>query len=142
MSKKLRDAKVLIEAYNEHYNTHFELHEIYKLYPTEGEYGFTEPWPCGDNGGVYLIIDENQTVIYVGQTKAFGRRFYQYFAMVDDRCVLRSPNWRGNPDAIVVIPIADAVAYERLSLEEYLILNLNPIDNTLGKSYLGFVCEE
>lgn len=129
-------AKQLVEDYNSKYNTSFRLEQAYKLTEcTEGEKGFENAsWPHHDESGVYLILSDNDEVIYVGQTLCFGNRFYQYFADVNGKCVVRSEYWKKQPKSIVVIPVPDRNAkYERLSLEEYLIERLNPCDNTRGK---------
>lgn len=83
--------------------------------------------------GVYLILDESGEIIYVGQSLSFGYRFYQYFLDKNGTCVVRSQNWTKVPAAIVAIAAPDDKKYERLSLEEYLIERLSPVDNIRGK---------
>lgn len=135
MSNKLADAELLLNAYNNRYHTTFVLGEKYRLFPQEeGEYGFKEnTWPCNGRAGVYLILDDNDEVIYIGQSKSFGYRFYQYFKDDNGTCVVKSPYWSKKPEAIVAIPAPDCAQYERLSLEEYLISNMKPVDNIMGK---------
>lgn len=133
MKPTLNNARDLLKKYNEKYITNFELGKEYALYPeSDDEYGFKDCWPCNEQAGVYLILDENKEVIYVGQAKILGIRFYYHFKPVDGKCVLRG-QWRKKPKYIVALPAPDDAKYERLSLEEYLIQNLQPIDNTLGK---------
>ena len=133
MKSTLNEARNLVNSYNQKYNTTFELGREYSLFPTsDDEYGFKDTWPSNEHGGVYLILDDNRNVIYVGQTKYFGQRFYTYFKDEDGTCV-PVHNWSTTPKAIITIPAPDDAQYERLSLEEYLIQNLQPSDNTLGK---------
>ena len=133
--KSVSFAKKLVENYNSKYNTSFQLYQPYKLTRcSDGEYGFeNSQWPCNGKVGVYLILSDDDDVIYVGQTRSFGYRFYQYFKDDDGTCVPRSPYWTKTPKTIVAIPAPNDAKYERPSLEEYLIENLNPCDNTRGK---------
>lgn len=132
---QLLDAINFIKDYNDRYQTSFQISDKYSLFPhEEGEYGFKEnSWPGNGKSGVYLILDENEEVIYVGQSKSFGSRFYQYFKDDNGTCVVRSPYWSKTPSHIVTIIAPDNAKYERLSLEEYLIMELSPIDNIRGK---------
>ena len=135
MDKTIEVTQKLVEAYNEKYNTKFVLHEPYKLFPTEeGEYGIKEySWPGNQKAGVYLILDEHDNIIYVGQSSSLGYRFYHYFKGSDGICTYREGSWSFKPNAIVAIIAPDEAKYERLSLEEYLIERLQPTDNIRGK---------
>lgn len=135
MEKLLDDAIALIKDYNERYNTFFVPTKPWRLYPgIDGNYEFKDQsWPSCKKAGVYLILSEENEVIYVGQSLCFGSRFYQYFHDDNGTCVVRSPYWTKKPHAIVVLEAPDDRKYERLSLEEFLIQGLLPIDNTRGK---------
>ena len=135
MHKTLEEALSLVNAYNQKYNTSFEADRLYELFPVgDGKYGFKEnSWPCNGKAGVYLILDENKNIIYVGQSSSLSYRFYQYFKDEDGVCVVRSSYWTATPHFIVAIAAPDDAKYERLSLEEYLIERLQPSDNTRGK---------
>lgn len=132
----LENVRRLIEEYNQLYGTSFTTTDPYHLFPGEdGEYEFKDQlWPCNGHAGVYLILDDRNEIIYVGQSLSFGRRFYRYFKDVDGHCEVRSSNWTKQPAAIVAIAAPDDKKYERLSLEEYLIERLSPVDNIRGKS--------
>lgn len=134
IEQTLENARDLVKKYNDEYDTNFELDKEYSLYPDKDcEYGFRNCQPFYNKGGVYLILDENKNILYVGQTKYFGSRFYYYFKADQNGNCIPVHNWTKKPYAIVAIPTIDEKKYERLSLEEYLIQNLQPADNTLGK---------
>lgn len=135
MRDNLSNALKLIEEYNQLYNTSFKALPPYRLFPgDDGDYEFkNQQWPGNEHAGVYLILSRTGEVIYVGQSLPFGSRFYQYFRNEGGKCIILSDNWSAMPYAIVAIQAPDEKKYERLSLEEYLIQNLLPIDNVRGK---------
>lgn len=135
MECSLTNAQKLIEEYNRSYGTSFITSEPYRLFPDEdGVCEFKDQsWPCNGHAGVYLILANDGELLYVGQTLSFGYRFYQYFKDDNGTCVVRSSNWSKEPVAIVAVAADDDKKYERLSLEEYLIQKLQPIDNVRGK---------
>lgn len=135
MNKTLDVAQKLICGYNEKYNTNFVLEKKYKLFPSEdGEYGIKEySWPGNQKAGVYLILDEYNNIIYVGQSASLGSRFYHYFKGSDGIFTYREGSWSTIPKSIVAIIAPDNAKYQRLSLEEYLIERLQPSDNINGK---------
>ena len=124
-----------IAYYQNRYNTRFEISEIYSLFPKGEEYGFTVSWPFLNEGGVYLILDENQNVIYVGKADIFGKRLYGHFREDKEtgECVIQGPNWINKPHYIINIKVEKDRLYENLSLEGYLIKVLDPEDNIRGR---------
>ena len=135
MNKTLDDAIALVKMYNERYGTAFLPTSPWRLYPgLDGNCEFRDQsWPCCEKAGVYLILSEDNEVIYVGQSLCFGSRFYQYFQDDNGTCVVRSPYWTKKPHALVALEAPKDRKYERLSLEEFLIQRLQPVDNTIGK---------
>lgn len=109
--------------------------ECWRLFPDQaGVCDFRDrQWPGNGHAGVYLVMTSDGEVIYVGQTLSFGYRFSQYFKDENGNCVVRSSSWSVTPASLVVIEVDDDKKYERLSLEEYLIERLMPIDNIRGK---------
>ena len=77
--------------------------------------------------GIYLFIDENDEVIYIGETTHFGNRFGSYFSSKIEN--LLKHNWNSNPHFVIPIKVPTESSFERLGLEEYLIKKTNPIDN-------------
>lgn len=135
MTVSYRIALELIEYYQLRYNTRFEISNIYSLFPEGDEYGFTESWPFLNNGGVYLILDKNKNVIYVGKTDNFGHRLYDHFREGSEgECIIFEKGWKNQPHYIINIKVSDERIYENLSLEGYLISILDPDDNTIGRS--------
>lgn len=125
----------LIEVYNNRYNTQFEISELYSLFPNQNEYGFTESWPFLNEGGVYLILNKNQEVIYVGKADVFGHRLYYHFrADREGNCIIVETGWKDHPHYIINIKVPASRLYENLSLEGYLIQELDPEENTIGRS--------
>ncbi|MFV0143451.1 MULTISPECIES: GIY-YIG nuclease family protein [Empedobacter] len=132
----MRTAEVLklIEQFSQTYRNSdlekFEIGEKYVLYPKEGEeteFSWPNQWQfCGDSG-IYLFIDENDEVIYIGETTHFGNRFGSYFSSKIEN--LLKHNWNSNPHFVIPIKVPTESSFERLGLEEYLIKKTNPIDN-------------
>ena len=124
-----------VEKYNQRYHTEFVPLTPYHLFPDEnGECEFeNQSWPGNERAGVYLILSKDDEILYVGESNSLGRRFYTYFRYDNGKCIVLSENWSKEPYAIISIPAPDDRRYERLSLEEYLIQNLRPIDNVRGK---------
>lgn len=133
---KIEDVDKLLHEYNQKYNTQFKMSMKYALFPKEDEYGYTKSWPGNGSAGVYFLMSEDNHLIYVGQSKDLGQRFYQHFPPKENSskstCTF-SENWSIKPYSIYVTTTPENAKWERLSLEEYLIQNLNPIDNKQGK---------
>lgn len=135
MKIKITTAIELVKYYELRYNTQFEISKLYSLFPTENEYGFTNSWPFLNDGGVYLVLDENMDVIYVGKADVFGKRLYDHFREDENgRCIVRESGWKNSPRYIVNIKVPSERLYENLSLEGYLIRTLDPDDNYLGRN--------
>lgn len=123
----------LVKYYQMRYNTTFEISEVYALFPKENEYGFTESWPFLNEGGVYLVLDADKNVIYVGKADVFGHRLYGHFREDENgNCVICEKGWKNEPKYIINIKADRNRLYENLSLEGYLIKTLSPDDNIRG----------
>lgn len=135
MDNSFATAKHLIEKYNQMYNTNFVCEPKWRLRPDEnGEWEFKdEVWPGIHKAGVYLFLSQDDRVIYVGQGISLSRRFYDRFRNENGIGVHKNDSWSEPIYSIVAIVAPDERKYERLSLEEFLIGELQPIDNTRGK---------
>ena len=105
----------------------------YYLYPSdliveEGCLKWPQKWEFCGEGGVYLILDKFDNVIYIGQTIHFGKRLGSYFRNNNKTCELKN-SWKISPYSIVQIKIPSETIFERLSLEEFLIKNISPNEN-------------
>ena len=125
------EAKALIETYRQQYGFTSPLQC--------GEYALTpENWrsnyiPYCDKQGVYLFFGSSGSLLYVGKASMghdLGREICRHFS---SRPQLESISalWSEKPSNLLVVAVENA--YEAPSLEEYLILKLNPRDNTLGR---------
>lgn len=93
----------------------------------------SETIPNADKAGCYFIFDEAGGLLYIGKASlgsTIGRRVATYFFWdkAGDRLASRHEGWTRFP--AVVRTIAVEQPYEAASLEEYLIMKLQPRDNT------------
>lgn len=120
--------------YSNRYNVKFNRSEIYALYPIDEEYGWPQTWPNNVHSGVYALLDTNKNVKYIGKAHNLGARFSSYFMYGNENeC---QPKDVKAKDIRYIISFAsqDCERYTCLSLEEYLISELNPEYNTLGRT--------
>lgn len=94
-------------------------------------------WPNCNSPGVYLFLDKDlQEILYIGKVswhQTFGKRFYDWFQNEKDtgRCkVHKDVYWQHDQRYIATIPVSHA--FEAPSLEEYLIGELEPLENDQG----------
>jgi len=138
--KKLPEVLRFVEEYSIKYrNKHlkkFDISNPYDLFPSENsEYiGWPSEWPNNDKHGVYLIMDKEFNVIYIGESANIGKRLGNYFQYSDDKsCKIVPSDWSVKPKYICTIAVDSQTWFERLSLEEFLIYNTQPIDNKKSK---------
>ena len=126
-----------LDKYNCRYRTAFMLSEKYSLFPKEGEYGYNDEWPGNKHAGVYFVIAQDGELLYVGESQQIGRRLYEHFPPIcsssSQECNIKE-TWHKQPYYLYVALAHDNAIWERLSLEEFLIQKLNPIDNDRGKT--------
>lgn len=125
----------LVKTYSEKYRaSHLENFEIgfkYYLFPNSDEeckLGWPNQWQFCGSSGVYLFIDKNDEVIYIGETTHFGNRFGSYFANQKGKCLLKN-EWNSVPICVLPIKVPNESSFERLALEEFLIKNIKTTDN-------------
>lgn len=124
-----------VQEYSEKYrnpnSSELEIGNQYFLFPENVELKISS-WPqkwqfCGD-GGVYLILDINKIIIYIGETTHFGNRFGSYFGNPNNKCLLKQV-WNTEPYSLVQIKVPAETLFERLGLEEFLIKKILPSEN-------------
>jgi hypothetical protein len=141
---KLRDAADAIARYE---RTHrhpdrpaLAVSPRYSLFPELAEPGprWPDSWPNAGNRGVYLMLDAEESVLYVGKASvnsSLGARLGAYFQYGDDRrCKFRFQDyWLPLiPTYVVTIAVPDDSPFEAPALEEFLIRELGPPRNTVG----------
>ena len=126
MTKGLDSLKNAIKWYEDRFCVSFTPAEIYALYPKEGEYGWPQPWPIPDFAGIYAFLDSNKTIVYIGKASQMGARLSHYFRYGENgKCILKDKR----VDEISYVQCYFCIPeepYTCLSLEEYLISEMNP----------------
>lgn len=128
-----------VEAYHDHYR-HPSLPApsvsgVYSLWP--GEYPVDDPslawphaYPQADRPGVYLVLDANKNLLYIGKSAGLARRISSYFRYARDgskACEVVHPQWSRRPVFLVTVALGEK--FEPPSLEEFLIGTFDPPDN-------------
>jgi len=137
--EKVRD---LITEYGGNYKIDPEIGPIYSLYPehTDIETEFSWPensWPFANRPGVYIFLTQEGDFLYVGKASmkaTLGRRLTGHFSHVDypnDKTCKTKDVWKEHPFFVVTVSVREP--YEAPSLEEYLIMKLEPKENTVGR---------
>jgi len=73
------------------------------------------PWPDGNEGGVYLVLDDDLCLLYVGKASMkshIGSRLSKHFREGLSGCVV-AENWRTAPKYIATLPIKEAGSLRR-----------------------------
>ena len=145
--KKLNDLLDAIKEFEMKYRGQglvtFDVSALYDLFPDDDgqhanlighKWSKTERWPHTDRAGVYAVLDSSLHLLYIGESSWLGNRLSAYFKYAEDSgCRVVHPNWSARPRYVLTVAIASDTAFERFSLEQYLIRRLAPIDNTRGK---------
>lgn len=131
----LADLQEKVDWYSSRFNVEFVPSKVYALHPLEGEYGwYTDSWPNNEYPGVYAMLDKDKNVVYIGKANCLGSRLYQYFKKgPNGECVLVDERLDAI-EYIITFAAKEEEWYAILSLEGFLIAELNPKYNTLGKT--------
>ena len=134
MTKGLDSLKNAIKWYEDRFCVSFTPAEIYALYPKEGEYGWPQPWPIPDFAGIYDFLDSNKTIVYIGKASQMGARLSHYFRYGENgKCILMDKRI-GDISYVQCYSCSPEEPYACLSLEEYLISEMNPKYNKIGRT--------
>lgn len=116
---------------------------LYDLFPSQpagpepAESDFRQSWPSADRAGVYLVFDQDLSLLYVGKASvesSLGKRLYTYFRPAKDgTCTVYHRDWLRTPRYVITVAVPEPTRFEACALEEYLIEMLQPINNTVGK---------
>jgi hypothetical protein len=93
-----------------------------------------DEWPNSRCAGVYAIFSADETLLYVGKSGLIGRRLYDHFREDANGACISPPLYRWSKSPIYVITVAAPADKKFVAscLEEYLIEQLQPCDNTRG----------
>lgn len=134
MTKGLDSLKNAIKWYEDRFCVSFTPAEIYALYPKEGEYGWPQPWPIPDFAGIYAFLDSNKTIVYIGKASQMGARLSHYFRYGENgKCILMDKRI-GDISYVQCYSCSPEEPYACLSLEEFLISEMNPKYNKIGRT--------
>lgn len=134
MTKGLDSLKNAMKWYEDRFCVSFTPAEIYALYPKEGEYGWPQPWPIPDFAGIYAFLDSNKTIVYIGKASQMGARLSHYFRYGENgKCILMDKRI-GDISYVQCYSCSPEEPYACLSLEEYLISEMNPKYNKIGRT--------
>lgn len=111
---------------------------IYQLFPNESDceialHRWPEIWPQNEKPGVYMVFDTYMRLLYVGKAAKLGQRLGAHFQYTKDglkNCRIATGGWSTKPAFLITIALEKS--FEASSMEEYLIAELQPLDNRLG----------
>jgi hypothetical protein len=147
--KKLGNVQSAVRRYHNAYRNpklrRPRLSGLYALFPGsngahKANFSWPEAWPDAEEPGVYMVFDSRLNLLYVGKARKIGWRLSEYFrygktrqgGLILGQCgVSKRYTWSRRPEYIATVRVDQA--FEASSLEEYLIVELRPPDNTAGK---------
>jgi hypothetical protein len=139
----------VLEKVNEYSDTYrnpgltpFKISDRYSFFPSENtpDPKWPQPYPNGKRQGVYLIFDEDMSLLYVGKasmSNTLESRLSAYFTYEADKksCrILKEETWSKRPRYLITIAVPDGSSFEAPALEEFLIKSFgNELpDNKIG----------
>ncbi len=126
----INEVRIHVESYRARYKLKgLKFSDVYDLELDWNE----KSYPFANDPGVYIVLDKKEFVLYVGKASFnsnIGARLGSYFEYGENRsfAVKSGQHWTEDPKFVVAIKVS--AAYEAPSLEEYLIRQLDPPDNT------------
>lgn len=141
----------LVQRYDERYRhpglPRLRVSDVYMLFPDDARDAalecairpllrWPEPWPNCGAPGVYLVFGSNLELLYVGKaslSRGIAARLNDHFGYAKDgsrRCEPKG-NWSKRPMYVAAVSVPHS--FEAPALEEYLILELQPPENVLGR---------
>jgi excinuclease UvrABC nuclease subunit len=124
--------QLLSEKYNRH-DLNLEISDVYNI-----KKDFLKPYPNSGFPGVYVFLDEQQQILYVGKASYnnfIGPRLGAYFKRGNEEKsegIINNDFYR-DVRYLVTIPVHEDRAFEAPAIEEFLIKELNPPLNVIGK---------
>lgn len=123
----------------------FKMGPLYDLFPEKGaaveacQEAWPSMWPNCHDAGIYALLDEQLNVLYIGKASlrsSIGGRLSSYCAYNNDKTVRLKHEgyWTATPRYAWSVAVPVETAFEAPALEEFLIRELQPPDNTAGNS--------
>ncbi len=127
-----------VSEYQEKYrNPDLPKFKVSDPYDLKADWDAGKSYPLVNKQGAYAIFDTNENLLYIGkasQNNTLGNRLGSYFKYAPDgKSCTTPPNHNWSSDPRYVMTVAVAYPFEAPSLEEYLIGELQPLDNSRGK---------
>jgi outer membrane cobalamin receptor len=104
-------------------------HEHGRLHGADHEW--PEDWPHHDKPGVYLVFDAEMKLLYIGVSHWLSVRLEKHFKYGPDESCRIEGTWSSRPAYVLTVAVSEP--FEAPSLEAFLIAELNPSDNKLGR---------
>jgi hypothetical protein len=134
---------VAIEEYSSKYRgfglPDLEMSDLYDLFPagdhSNSNKAWPAKWPMAEKPGVYFFFDDDLQLLYVGKASmnnTLGARLSSYCGYAADRSCQLKHSWSRKPRFVTVIGLNDDLRFEAPALEEFLIMRLKPVENTVG----------
>lgn len=108
------------------------------LYDLELDWKSNSKYPFAKKTGIYAIFDKDEELLYIGKASnqsSIGARLSTYFENDEEgKChpVDSKESWGGNPRIIISVSVNEP--FEAPSLEEFLISELQPKSNSVGRN--------
>lgn len=122
----------------------FEVGQPYDLFPLRGATAvpcggkWPEPWPHPLRAGVYAFLSDNGELLYIGKASfrnsiaARLSTYCGYEAGRGSQCLLYHQWKTAAPRYVVTIAVPESTRFEASALEEFLINELQPPENSIG----------
>ena len=136
--KSMKRLLSLLDMFN---NQHMNTYALTLSSRLDIRNNFEEEYPNGDSPGVYVMSNEKDEIVRIGQTgTSFNKRLNSYFEWFENPSSGVPATKEGKDVQYVrTIPFTNGIEYMRLSLEAYLIINIKPQNNILeAQPYKSF----
>lgn len=95
-----------------------------------------DSWPFGDRAGVYFVFGREMKLLYIGKASmnnCMGARLSHWFwGDCHSECKVHG-KWSEDPFFVQSLAMPAGLEFEAPALEEFLIREINPPDNTAGR---------
>lgn len=145
--KSLNDLQQSVITYQTEYRNPrqpvFAFSRLYDLFPERmesvarmAEFKWPQKWPFAEFAGVYAVLAEDLTVLYVGKASLrsnIGKRLSTHFVYDENKQCRPTGNWQTPLRYVLTVAVPMGTEFEAPALEEYLIRELDPPENMQGR---------